>query len=263
MKWEKKLGLPSDKKLHEIIDDLEHHDAKGVKTISPAYIHYLPFIKDLPKRIVERYTTVVSGLHCVFEELRKHYGSYHLLIEVQKRVAVHLILDGIADVIQNDLGLEGLKRFTPESIVEKGYEKMYEKIYRTGAPTIRDPEEEQFFRIARDIRKTLKEHSLELVNDIVAELKVKGRLRPVGYRQAYNTVSKAMRELKPYFNYPSGFNLEVFIKQVASYLSKGLETEVPIMWRNKGKKGFEVIKASTLDEFLQKLDEFKKRIGVK
>ena len=69
IKWEKKLGLPSDKKMHEIVDDLAHHDARGIKTINP-YTPYWPFIKDLPKRLAERYSIIVSGLHSIFEELK-------------------------------------------------------------------------------------------------------------------------------------------------------------------------------------------------
>jgi len=262
IKWEKKLGLPSDKKLHEIVDNLAHHDARGIKIINP-YTPYWPFIKDLPKRFAERYSVVVSGLHSIFEELREHYGvSLH--IDVHKRVALHLILDGIADVIQKDLGLEGLKKFTPEKIVDMGYKRMYEKIYSKGSPVIRDHQESLFFKIAGEIARILKEYSTEIVKDIVEELKAKEQPRPVGYEQAYRTVSKAMRELEPYLNYPAGpgFNLEVLIRQVASYLSKGLEVEVPIMWRKQSNRGFEIIKARTLDEFLQKLEEFKKRIGI-
>lgn len=265
IKWEKKLGLPTDKKLHEIVDNLAHHDAIGVKTVNP-HTPYLPFIKDLPKRIAERFTTVLSGLHCVFEELRKQYDFYHLPVEVHKRVALHLILDGIADVIQKDLGLKGLEKTTPEEIVEMGHRRMYEKMYKRGISTIRDAEEDLFFRIAGEMVKTLKEHSSEIVKDIVEELKAKGKLRLVGYRQAYREVSKAMRELEHYLNYPAapGFNLEVLIRQIASRLSKGVETEVPILWRKGNQKGCEILKVKSLDEFLQKLEEFKrKRLGLK
>ena len=180
--------------------------------------------------------------------------------------AVDLILDGIADVIRKDLGLEGLRKFTPEKIVDMGHERMYEKIYSKGSPVIRDSQEDLFFKIASDIARILKKYSTEVVEDIVDELKAKGRLRLVGYEQAYKVISKAMRELKPYLNYPTGpgFNLEVLIRQVAGDLSKGLEVEVPIMWRKGNQRGCETLKVKSLDEFLQKLEEFKrKRLGFK
>lgn len=248
--------------MHEIVDDIAHHDARGIKTINP-YTPYWPFIKDLPKRLAERYSIIVSGLHSIFEELRIHYGV-SLPMLLLKRVALHLILDGIADVIQKDLGLEGLKKYTPEEIVYMGYRRMYEKMHSRGVPTIRDPQEDLFFKIASEMARTLKRYSTEVVEDIVKELEAKKRLRPIGYEQAYRMVSKAMRELKPYLNYPAapGFNLEVLIRQVASYLSKDLEVEVPIMWRKQSNGGLEIIKVKTLDEFLQKLEEFKKRIGI-
>ncbi len=262
IKWEKKLGLPSDRKLHRIVDNPTHHDARGIKTINP-YTPYWPFIKDLPKRFAERYSVVVSGLRSIFEELREHYGAF-LPMEIHERVALHLILDGIADVIREDLGIDGLNKLTPNKIVDMGYMKMYEKMHSKGVPTIRDPEEELFFKIAGEMVKVLEKYSAEVVKDIVEELKAKNLLRQVGYEQAYRTVSRAMRELEPYLNYPAapGFNLEVLIRQVASYLSMGLEVEVPIMWRKQNDRGFEVIKVKTLEEFLQKLEEFKKKVGV-
>lgn len=261
IKWEKKLGLLSDKKLHGIVDNLTHHDARGIKIINP-HTPYLPFIiEDLPKNIVERHKIVISGLHSIFEDLREHYGSF-LPKDVLKRVALHLILDGIADVIQKDLGLEGLKKNTPEKIVDMGYRRIYKKMSCKGRPAIRDPQERLFFEIAGEMVQILEIHSAEIVKDIVEDLKANGRLRPVGYERAYGVVSKAMRELEPYLNYPPSFNLESLIRQVASYLSRGIEVEVPIMWRKQSNGGFEIIKAKTLDEFLQKFEEFKKRIGI-